>query len=175
MQKKITHAADCSCADCREKRDIEAFELIRGIHKQGAQTATADQLQAAKGKPQFSGNDKAVFDAVLPVKAELYALKVRTQETKRALSAGRSLGAKGTKESSEKKLLPIHNAVDALFERPNDPINRNGLLVTEATTDQIVKKVHGITGLRGYTETTFSKIVGARVAHCRKLRREQQS
>lgn len=117
-------------------------------------------------------DDKSLVAAALAENGRLSAVAALAPG-RDALKKGRSAGAKVTQENSKAKKGRIEAAVDAMFLRPGDPINQNGLLVTEATAGQIARKVQGVTGLQGYAESTFLKIVGTRVAHCRSLRREQ--
>lgn len=117
-------------------------------------------------------NDKSLIATAIAENGRLSAVAALAPQ-RDALKKGRSAGAKVTQENSKAKKGRIEAAVDAMFLRPGDPINQNGLLVTEATADQIARKVQGVTGLQGYAESTFLKIVGTRVAHCRSLRREQ--
>lgn len=175
MNKNEAHDVGCQCDDCRKRREIEAFAAIREIHTAGTQELNVGYRRLSVPLESRTKIEQAVYDAVLPSKAENLSLKVRLMERDNVLTKGRKSGSVATKQKAAEKRGKINDAVDALFDKPQDALYVNGLTVLEATADQIAAKVKAIIGQLEYTDATFLKAVKGRVAHCRATRKSTAS
>lgn len=99
------------------------------------------------------------------------ASKAKQKQTEN-LARGREQGAQANKEKADDKRARIAEAVRKLYERPQDPIDMHGTLVTMLDNDQLAKVVRAKFGeavTSGYSESTFKKHVGAEAARQKRL------